>query len=424
MNRRRLLVAAALIVVAALVSGCALIGDAAADPGSGGPAIGAPTDDSPGGDTPKVQNDPSGAPPADDQEAGPPDGNRSRSFGSGTESGAESDVAEGTAEIGIDGDGDGVSEAAEPEPPSTIVKLTISAAGDVTLGGDPRYSNSFIREFDKHGQDHSVFLRNVRHIFEEDDLTIVNLEGPLTEATAHLDKGYVFRGPPHFAKILSSSGVDAVTLANNHIKDFLARGYEDTVEALEAEGVLYFGNEFNTITEINGIKVGMFGFLVWYDGKDNRNRITAAIKDLRDNGAQLVIAYYHWGDELAKAPGAYQKTMGRFTIDSGADLVLGAHAHVIQGIEEYKGKNIVYSLANFCFGGNNNPRDKDTFIFQQTFTFDEGVLLDTNDTNIIPVRSSSTSGWNDFMPKVAEGDEAERILQRIREHSDALNRSG
>ena len=311
-------------------------------------------------------------------------------------------------------------EEEEPEPPCTIVKFTISAVGDCTLGGDPRYSNQLIREFERHDGDHSIFLRHVRHVFEEDDLTIVNLEGPLTEATAHVSKGYVFRGPPHFSKILSSSGVEAVTLANNHSKDFLDVGYRDTTEALEAEGVAYFGNEFNPILEIKGIKVGMFGFTVWYDGADIRKNIVSAIEDLQSRGAQIIIAYYHWGLESESTPSAYQRTMGRFTIDSGANLVLGAHPHVIQGIEEYKGKNIVYSLANFCFGGNNNPLDKDTFIFQQIFTFDDGELLDTNETNIIPARVSSERNRNDFQPIVAEGEDAERILQRIETLSERL----
>ena len=317
-------------------------------------------------------------------------------------------------------DNDPEAEAEEPEPPDTLVTLTISAAGDVTLGGDPRFSNQMIREFERQGSDHSVFLQYVRHIFEEDDLTIVNLEGPLTEADVHEDKGYVFRGPPHFAKILSSSGVDAVTLANNHSRDFLEAGYRDTVEALDAEGVTYFGNEFNTVMEINGIKVGLFGLRVWYDGRDVRNRITASIGELRERGAQLIIAYYHWGEESNNTPVSYQRSIGRYTIDSGADLLLGAHPHVLQGIEEYNGKNIVYSLANFCFGGNNNPPDRDTFIFQQTFTFDDGVLLVDNEINIIPVLVSSENGRNNFQPIVAEGADAERIIQRLGMYSDQL----
>jgi len=135
-----------------------------------------------------------------------------------------------------------------------------------------------------------------------------------------------------------------------------------------------------------------------------------------------VIAYFHWGIETHYRPSATQKNIGRFTIDSGADLVLGAHPHVIQGVEEYKGKNIVYSLANFSFGGNRRPFDMDTFIFQQTFTFNNGVLQDTNETNIIPARGTSAQSYNNYQPTPAYGRDAERILARLETLNAELNR--
>jgi len=305
-----------------------------------------------------------------------------------------------------------------------IVTVTISAAGDTTLGGDSRWAgyHAFMREFEQSGRDHSHFLRNVVHIFEKDDLTILNLEGTLTYATEHMDKEFVFRGPPHFARILSSSSVDVVSIANNHTIDFFDRGYRDTRAALHAEGIEYFGNEFNTILEVNGIKVGLFGHRIWGDTAFNRIRIAAAIEDLQDRGAQLIIAYYHWGVERSNEPEPYQISIGRFTIDQGAHLVLGAHPHVIQGIEEHNGGLIVYSLADFSFGGNSNPPDQDGFIFQQTFTFHDGVLQPEIDINIIPIFMSSVRYRNDFQPTVAEGAEAERILERIRFYSKKLER--
>jgi poly-gamma-glutamate synthesis protein (capsule biosynthesis protein) len=303
------------------------------------------------------------------------------------------------------------------------VTITISAAGDVTLGGCPEWSSlsRFIREFEQHGSDHSHFLLNVRHIFEVDDLTIVNLEGTLTDATRHRGRTFNFRGPPHFAKILSAGHVNVVSLANNHSGDYLEQGYMDTIDSLEAEGIAYFGNEFNTILEVKGIRIGLFGYLAYVDNHDVRNRVTNAISDLRNNGAQLIIAYYHWGLEKHSRPTTNQRSLGRFTIDAGADLVLGTHPHVIQGIEEYNGKNIVYSLANFCFGGNRQPYSLDTFVFRQTFTFDDGVLLDTNETSIIPASSSSVRTHNNYQPTPAEGAEAERIMQKIQGLSDELN---
>ncbi|MCL2287005.1 MAG: CapA family protein [Firmicutes bacterium] len=308
------------------------------------------------------------------------------------------------------------------EPVCTRVTITLSAAGDTTLGGDRRWAgyHAFMREFENSGRDHSHFLRNVAHIFYESCLSIVNLEGALTYATEHMDKQFVFRGPPHFAKILSSSYVDAVTVSNNHTIDFGQRGYEDTIEALRAEGIVYFGNEFKTIMEVNGIQVGMFGYRIWHDSAENRNRIRAAIYNLQSRGAQLIIAYFHWGTEHVNRPEQYQITIGRYTIRNGADLVLGAHPHVIQGIEEYMGRFIVYSLANFSFGGNSNPRDQDSFIFQQTFSFDNGVLLPYNEKNLIPIFVSSVRGRNDFTPTVAEGADGERILARIEEYSGWL----
>lgn len=98
---------------------------------------------------------------------------------------------------------------------------------------------------------------------------------------------------------------------------------------------------------------------------------------------------FHWGNETETVPDTNQMTLGRLAIDEGADLVCGHHPHVLQGIETYKGKNIVYSLGNFCFGGNSSPSDMDTMIFQQTFTITSEGVQEDNVTNIIPCSISS-----------------------------------
>jgi len=172
--------------------------------------------------------------------------------------------------------------------------------------------------------------------------------------------------------------------------------------------------------EVNGIKVGMFGYRIWQDTAENRNRIRTAIANLQYRGAQLIIAYYHWGVERENMPEQYQINIGRYSIRNGADLVLGAHPHVIQGIEEYMGRFIVYSLANFSFGGNSNPPDQDSFIFQQTFSFYNGVLMPDIDKNVIPIFVSSVRYRNDFRPTIAEGADADRIMARIERYSEWL----
>ena len=303
--------------------------------------------------------------------------------------------------------------------PGIITTITISAVGDVTLGGDARWLgyHYFMRVFEENGQDFSYFFRNVRHIFEASDLSIANLEGTLTYETAHMDLPFVFRAPPSFARILTYGAIDAVTVANNHTGDFFEVGYQDTLAALRAENIAYFGNDKNLIMDVNGIQVGLFGYLMWYDSPEHRSNIISAIEDLQERGAQLIIAYYHWGHMHENLAAQYQRDLGQFTINQGADLVLGSHPHVIQGIERYDGRFIIHSLADFCYGGHSHPPDHDAFIFQQTFTFVDGVLQHTEDINIIPVMMSSVREYNNFQPTIADADDARRIKERLRTYS-------
>lgn len=131
----------------------------------------------------------------------------------------------------------------------------------------------------------------------------------------------------------------------------------------------------------------------------------------------MILACCHWGVEREYYPEDYQKTLGRKCIDWGADLVIGHHPHVLQGVEEYQGKFIIYSLGNFCFGANRNPSDKDAMLFQQTFTFVDGVKQDDQEIRVIPCSVSSVKNRNDFKPTPATGEEAQRILDRINEYS-------
>ncbi len=131
----------------------------------------------------------------------------------------------------------------------------------------------------------------------------------------------------------------------------------------------------------------------------------------------MIIVNFHWGIEKEYVPNDTQKTLAHLAIDEGADLVIGHHPHVLQGIERYKGKYIAYSLGNFSFGGNSNPSDKDTMIFQQTFTVADGKAETNDDINIIPCSLSSASGYNDYCPTPLEGSEKERVLEKLQEYS-------
>ena len=314
----------------------------------------------------------------------------------------------------------------EPTPPPepVITTVTIAAGGDVTWGGDNRWMGyrAFWRIYNRENGDLSFFLRNVRDIFYAADIAVVNLEGTFTYETQFMpDRTWAFRAPPHIARAFTYGAVDIVSIANNHTFDFYEQGFLDTLAALEAENIAYFGNEFNTIIEINGINVGFFGFLMWHDTPEHRANIVAAITDLQERGAQLIIAYHHWGEMAQHRANAVQQALGHFTIESGAHLVLGAHPHRIQGIGMHNDRFIVYSLSDFSFAGHANPPDQDSFIFQQTFTFIDGVLQDDNDIHVIPIFLSNTRGANDFQPTPVHGHHAERIMERLRNFSRYVN---
>ena len=311
-------------------------------------------------------------------------------------------------------------QEAEKEAETEPVSITISAAGDCTLGTDEYFdpSTSLNAYYDSNGPEY--FFQNVKSIFDADDLTIVNMEGTLTEETARQDKTYAFKGPAEYAQILTSGGVEAANLANNHSHDYGDKSYTDTIETIEAAGIVSFGYDRTAVMDVNGIKVGLVGTYELADGMGCEDEMIANIKAVEEQGAQIVIVSFHWGLERENYPTENQVNLAHSAIDNGADLVLGHHPHVLEGIEVYNGKNIVYSLGNFCFGGNSNPSDKDTMIFQQTFTVENGELTADNVTNIIPCSVSSESGYNNYQPTPLEGDEAERVRGRIEEYSSGL----
>lgn len=312
-----------------------------------------------------------------------------------------------------------------PEVQETTI--TISAAGDCTLGTDEgfNYKRSFKGKYDA-VQDPAYFFQNVQPVFAQDDLTIVNMEGTLTEETTREPKQFAFKGDAEYAKILTAGAVEAANLANNHSFDYGKKSYEDTITALEAEGISSFGYERTAVMDIKGVKVGLAGVYELAEHIDCKQDLLDNIASLKEQGAQIIIVSFHWGQEKENVSSDVQVELAHAAVDNGADLVLGHHPHVLQGIEEYKGKNIVYSLGNFCFGGNSAPSDMDTMIFQQTFTVKDGKLQEDNVTNILPCKISSAyeEGYNNYQPILAEGEQKEKIFERLSEYSQKAQEAG
>ena len=306
---------------------------------------------------------------------------------------------------------------------SSPVSLTLSVVGDCTLGTDETfdYDTSLNAYYENYGADY--FLQNVKDIFSTDDLTIANFEGTLTDSDEREDKTFAFKAPASYASILTGGSVEAVNTANNHSHDYGEQSFNDTLAALDDAGIVHFGYDETAVMDVKGIKVGLVGIYELYDHLEREQQLKDNIAKVKADGAQLIVVIFHWGNETETVPDSNQTTLGRIAIDEGADLVCGHHPHVLQGIETYKGRNIVYSLGNFCFGGNSSPSDMDTMIYQQTFTIDADGVKKDNVTNIIPcsISSAAYDGYNNYQPTPAEGDEATRILGKINERSSWIS---
>lgn len=302
------------------------------------------------------------------------------------------------------------------------VTITISAAGDCTFGSDrssPSSANFYsVRQRVKKDD---YFFRKVSSIFKKDDLTIVNLEGTLTKRGQRAPKKYAFRGDPSYAKILKKGHVEAVSFANNHCRDFGPISYQDTCDTLKKNKIHYASYEKTCIYRKKGKKIGMVAVNGLENFSASKNLIQRGIKKLKERKADLIIVSIHAGIEHTSQLSDTQKSLSRYAVRQGANLVLGHHPHVLQGIETYRGAYIVYSLGNFCFGGNTNPSDKDTMIFQQKFTFQGKKLLrKKSPAKVIPCSLSSRPDINNYQPKPAAPKRYQRILNRLARYSRPL----
>ncbi len=302
--------------------------------------------------------------------------------------------------------------------------LTITCTGDFTIGGDSRKrKNIFEDELKEQGGDINFTLQNTRDIFLEDDLTLVNFEGTLTESTYipsnKKENQFLFSAPPAYVTMLSENGIEAVSLENNHVMDHGEEAYEETQRTLEEAGIVWSNSEHLGVYEVKGIQVAMLSYLCIdrYDKLwDKVPQDIAAAKERYP----LVIVSFHWGNELDYAPTNNQIRMGRLAADAGADLVIGHHSHRMNPIEYYNGVYICYSLGNFCFSGNSKPSDMSSFLFQIRFRVKDGNCT-SRGFRIIPIRISSRTGRNDFIPTpYTTGSNIDSVLSVLRNNGRKL----
>jgi len=261
---------------------------------------------------------------------------------------------------------------------------------------------------------------SVRKVLAEDDLTIANLEGTLTNHPRWTNPVFSIRGKPAYAKMLVHGSVELVNIDNNHSHDYGVEGHEETKASLSAVGVGYFGRGKVARRTVKGIEVINLGYLG--GPKGTRAKVVADVTRLK-KADNLVIVSFHWGVEAFYATHPDQRRLGKAVLDAGADLVLGHHPHVLQGIETYKERHIVYSLGNFVFGANSRPADMDSIIYQAHFERRRGRVVPAGH-HIIPVRISTTPKRNDFKPTILEGAEGQRVLDKLSKLSKAFGGVG
>jgi len=304
---------------------------------------------------------------------------------------------------------------APTEPPETEPKekhYTLSFAGDCTLGSTKANwsnPNHFIQTI---GEDYDYPFANVRQFFENDDFTLINLEGPLTDSTSGAQsKTFAFRGPTAYTQIMTGSSVEAVTLANNHAEDYGKAGYESTTKALGDAGIAYVEEDKTAMyTTESGLKIGLYADAFNLTAGDIKKNIS----QLRSDGAEIVICAFHWGEEGVYRPDGTQQKFAKAAIDAGADVVYGHHPHVLQPIEQYNGGYIFYSMGNFSFGGAALPQDYDTVLLQLDVIRDENGKVSLGDLTAIPCSYKNAAGHNSFQPTpLEEGADYDRIMKKL-----------
>lgn len=312
---------------------------------------------------------------------------------------------------------EGTGGAAKPGDDS---KVNLAFVGDVI------FASTVETALRKNGFDYPY--TNVKSYLQNADLTIANLESPITSRGEEQKKEYVYRSPAEALKSFSEAGFDLVNMANNHILDYGVDGLLDTFNHLDQAGIKYVGAGRNVteafqpvIIEKKGIKIAFLGFskvvptAEWKVGKykDGKDRPGVAdtyalempleaIKQAKSK-ADLVVVIAHWGVERNDLPESYQREFGRKYIDAGADLIIGGHPHVLQGFEPYNGKWIAYSTGNFLFTTRADaPKTWDSGILQAACTKQGGCEL-----KLVPVLTK----W--ALPDIMKEPESLKLFERL-----------
>ena len=307
------------------------------------------------------------------------------------------------------------------KPERLIPLVSIASVGDIMLG------NHTIYYIEKYGVDYP--FDSTRSILAGTYVTFGNLESPFTKTGRQFDKRFTFKTPPEYAISLVNAGFDVVTLANNHILDYGIEGLKNTINILDSIGLGYCGAGLTqeqaqrpAILERNGCRIAFLGYTMTFPeefwamdstgGTNYPYKMSSSIQHI-DSLADFTIVTFHWGAESRNYPKEYQKVFAHRAIDYGADLVLGHHPHVLQGLEIYKNRLIAYSLGNFSFSS--YSRKATESIILKAYLSDNGLLF----AKIIPISVNNIKVA--FQPQILHGAAADTVISHLRKYSKPLN---
>ena len=310
--------------------------------------------------------------------------------------------------------------------------VTLTFTGDCTLGGEERTRfqpdcfDTIVRE-----QGYEYPFRYFRPLFEEDDCTVINMEGVLSDSYADefKDKTFRFRGKTEFAEILTLASVEAAGLDNNHVNDYGAQGLRNTQETLANAGIAWFRALDIYILEKDGIRIAFLAL----DQSTSERLFTSKIKDRMlqlkaDHEADAIVVCFHCGREYDPKHSKLQEKMANSFIRAGADLVIMNHSHVVQGLKQINNRTACFCLGNFVFGGNCAIKSKPylnrtvtsrySIVVRAVLTFaDDGAYLGQQ-LAIYPAFISDDPNHNHYQPYPVHGDEAVAVIDAVQFDTD------
>jgi poly-gamma-glutamate synthesis protein (capsule biosynthesis protein) len=310
---------------------------------------------------------------------------------------------------------------------AVLVSANVKRQEPITMvfGGDC----AFVHSFERVVQDHYRYPFAKLDWFRRADIRMINLENPISLRGDKTPKEFNFRMHPKYLGVLKDANINVVCLANNHIYDYGKDALLDTLSYLDSAGIRHVGAGENlsmarkpVILEVNRKKIGFLAYYgngSWYPASEGSPgtapRIKALIRDdlraLRENEkVDFIVVNYHWGQEGSNYPEPFQVDLAHFTVECGANLIIGHHPHVLQGIEKYKNGIIVYSLGNFLFGYASS-KEYDTAIFK--LVIDQHQVL----PQIIPIHIAS------WQASLLTGKGRETVLSKLREYSMGFRES-